>query len=185
MTALVDLTGRRFARLLVVSQDGKIGRRIAWRVRCDCGTEKRVVGYELSGGGTRSCGCLLREVMSLVGKRTAAANSRKGAAKAAAARTRHGHATDTGRTPTYGTWEAMGQRCNNPKNKKYNLYGGRGVTVCERWRVFANFLADMGERPVGKTLDRINPFGNYEPGNCRWATAKEQANNLRRHHAER
>lgn len=74
----------------------------------------------------------------------------------------------------------MLHRCRNPKADNHSYYGGRGVTVCERWRSFGSFLADMGERPEGKTLDRIDPYGNYEPGNCRWATAREQRINQRK-----
>jgi hypothetical protein len=85
-------------------------------------------------------------------------------------------------TRTYHTWEQMKQRCLNPKATKYPAYGAVGVVICERWLEFKHFLEDMGERPVGKTLDRINPFGNYEPSNCRWATYKEQVHNRRRNH---
>lgn len=181
---LVDLTGRTFERLTVLRRaDG--GRRVMWLCVCLCGNETTVAGCDLVSLHTKSCGCWRLEVFSRAGKKTAAANSRKGAAKAAAARTRHGHATDANRTRTYSGWEAMIQRCHNPNASTYFRYGGRGVTVCDRWRTFENFLTDMGERPEGKTLDRINPFGNYEPGNCRWATAKEQANNTRRKYVER
>lgn len=92
----------------------------------------------------------------------------------------HGHNAQGSRTPTYNTWVAMVNRCLNPKATKYLDYGGRGITVCERWRTFDHFLVDMGERPEGKTLDRIANDGNYEPRNCRWATAQEQAANKRR-----
>ena len=83
------------------------------------------------------------------------------------------------RSPTYGTWANMLQRCLNPKNPRWSDYGGRGIKVCEQWVTFATFLADMGERPEGKTLDRKSPDGNYEPGNCRWATPLEQRANWR------
>lgn len=81
--------------------------------------------------------------------------------------------------PMYGAWAAMVGRCHNPNHQSYRTYGARGVTVCERWRSdFRNFLADMGERPPGHSIDRIDPRGHYEPGNCRWATASEQRRNL-------
>ena len=88
---------------------------------------------------------------------------------------KHGHNRGGNRmSPTYRTWDSMIGRCTRPSNASYPRYGGKGITVCERWRVFENFLADMGDRPEGRTLDRIDPSGNYEPGNCRWLTPKEQ-----------
>jgi len=101
--------------------------------------------------------------------------------KANAALVTHGHGSvKEGRSRTYYTWMNMIQRCTNPKQPSYKYYGGRGITVCERWKSFANFLADMGERPEDRTLDRINNDGNYELGNCRWADQETQQGNRRR-----
>ncbi len=92
--------------------------------------------------------------------------------------TKHGHATN-GISPTYHSWASMLARCDNPKNTRYADWGGRGITVCDRWRDFRNFLEDMGEKPEGMSLDRIDNSGNYEPGNCRWSTLSEQNSNRR------
>ena len=91
----------------------------------------------------------------------------------------HGHTTKSGQSQTYNSWAQMRARCNNPKNPKYYLYGERGISVCERWSKFSAFLEDMGERPKGHTLDRIDGSKDYEPSNCRWATPRQQSANIR------
>lgn len=128
-----------------------------WRVVCDCGNEAAVPGRTLASRTSRSCGCLNRERLH-------------------EAHTKHGMAN----SPIYKIWTGMRQRCDNPDRREYPDYGGRGIRVCERWEDFANFYADMGDRPGPKySLDRIDVDGNYEPGNVRWATRSEQNSNKR------
>jgi hypothetical protein len=159
-----DLSGQRFGRLVAVRDVGSNGKRRLWECRCDCGNISVVDASNLVDH-TRSCGCLKSEI----------------AAKNAVIRsTTHGYSPANGRTPTYNSWQAMKGRCLDVNHHAYARYGGCGITVCERWMEFENFLADMGERPAGKTLDRHpDPFGGYEPTNCRWATPKEQQHNRR------
>lgn len=98
---------------------------------------------------------------------------------------RHGHNTREAKSPTYQSWAGMKSRCLNPHDDNFHNYGGRGISICKRWLKFENFLADMGKRPVGRTLDRFpDKNGNYERRNCRWATWKEQMNNTRRNKAK-
>lgn len=123
-----------------------------WLCRCECGNSSKVAGSDLRKGGTKSCGCLRA--------------SQGGGYK----------------TPEYTTWKEMKRRCYNPRNSQYHLYGGRGITICDRWRTtFVNFLADMGKKPSPQhSIDRIDNDGNYEPANCRWATKMEQSHNSRK-----
>lgn len=152
--------GQKFGRLSVIRRDGVMGSQIAWLCRCDCGDERRYRSRSLRSGLTKSCGCYKRDT----------ARERF---------TTHGHKSGSRQSPTYQTWRAMRARCLDANNEKYPTYGGRGIAVCERWGDFANFLADMGERPEGLTLDRRDNDGPYAPDNCRWATGKEQRANQR------
>lgn len=159
---LINLVGRRFGRLIVVrTKRYPNSKEISWVCKCDCGRNKIALGGNLRSGATLSCGCLRKEVLSRI-------------------KTIHGHAKKGQNSRAYRSWTSMIDRCTNPNYKQWNYYGGRGIKVCRRWRKFENFLADMGEPPVGTSLDRYpNKNGDYKPNNCRWATAKQQANNRR------
>lgn len=153
-------TGQRYGRWLVLGYTGSDSRgQSTWLCKCDCGNHSVISQNNLGSGASLSCGCLHDEMLSEYS-------------------TSHGLAH---RTPEYNTWVAMRQRCRNPKNQNYPIYGGRGITIDPAWEDFAVFLRDVGPKPSPKhSLDRINPDGNYEKGNVRWATQIEQCNNLRK-----
>ena len=160
MARVKDITGMRFGRLVALEPVGKNSRgRTLWLCRCDCSNIRTINGTNLRCNVTRSCGCLVKE-------------NRGGPPK-------HGHAARGEEHPLYRTWVAMRARCNDPNHLHFKYYGGRGIKVCERWDDFPKFLSDVGERPPGKVLDRIDNDGNYEPGNIRWVTPKELIKNRR------
>lgn len=159
MGRLIDLSGKHFGRLKVIGRAGSAFGEATWLCDCDCGQQTEARGYYLRTGQTQSCGCLHSEIAS--GTFTYLNRT---------------HGKDN--TPEHVSWEQMKQRCNNPKHHAWEYYGGRGITVCASWQdSFETFLHDMGPRPANTSLDRIDPDGNYEPGNCRWADARTQRHN--------
>lgn len=161
MGSFIDLSGLRFGRLLVTARSGTASDGcVKWLCFCDCGKQKVVRGASLVHAGTKSCGCLQVESVLKMS-------------------VRHGHLANERRTPEYSTWRAMLRRCKDKALINYANYGGRGITVCDKWLEFPAFLADVGHRPEGTSLDRIDSNGNYEPGNVRWATQKQQCRNTR------
>lgn len=158
----IDHTGKQFGLLKAVrlTENAK-NQGARWICICECGNEKVITANNLVKGKAKSCGCATDRWRSEKNRT-------------------HGHTRWRGAVSgTYRSWHAARQRCENSSHIAYTDYGARGIAFCERWHDFTLFLADMGERPTGKTLDRKNVNKGYEPGNCRWATRSEQARNQR------
>jgi hypothetical protein len=155
MPARIDLTDKQFGRLRVQSYAGLFKGKAYWTCQCDCGKKACVSGQLLRAGKSTSCGCYRAELMSVIKRKHGMSN-----------------------TPEWHTYYRMLDRCYNAKNARFASYGGRGIEVCSDWKdSFVSFHRDMGPRPDACSLDRIDVNGHYEPGNCRWATATQQAQN--------
>ena len=152
--------GNKYNRLTAIKFVEMRGTQQYWLFHCDCGKKKVICAGFAKRGKSKSCGCLQREVAKEIGKNIKIHGM-------------HG-------TRTHRSWMAMKNRCLNKNAERYNYYGGRGITICKEWLKFENFYSDMGVRPQGKSIDRINNNGNYLKSNCKWSTPKEQANNRRR-----
>lgn len=167
--SFIDRTGQRFGRLVFLRFAGRKSGNGYWWLRCDCGVEFIAYGGNVTRGLTRSCGCLHSETTSQ------------------AART-HGETVAFSKSPEYACWVQIKTRCYNPNYIEFHLYGGRGIRMCDRWREsFEAFLADMGRKPSpAHSIDRYpDPDGHYEPSNCRWATATQQAQSRRKINMDR
>lgn len=164
-----NMAGQKFSRLLALCYAGckRYTGKAYWVCACDCGRLKFVQGTSLRSGVIQSCGCLQKE-------RAAKACSETG--KLRLHKIKHGHSPESGKSPEYTCWDGMVQRTTNPNFKHWKYYGGRGIMLCDRWREsFSNFLHDMGSKPAGHEIHRLNHNGGYEPGNCVWIGESEHS----------
>jgi len=154
----VDYTGQKFGRWTVIKRGKRIGNKLTWECKCECGNKRNVLAGTLAFGGSKSCGCYTKERL-----------------------TKHGQNTGTYTSPEYVSWLKMKQRCLNPNDVAYHNYGGRGIIISDEWLDFQNFYKDLGDKPSKEhTIDRINNDGNYEKDNCKWSTKHEQSSNRRK-----
>lgn len=167
MAKRLQLSGKVFGRLTVVKEGHSTSVGTSWLCLCFCGKEHTVRGANLISGSVTSCGCYAKEALA------------RGREKALKTVITHGAFINGANPASYSSWHAMMHRCYDPKNYKFHNHGGRGITVCERWKDYLNFKEDMGEPTEGLSLERIDNDGNYEPSNCKWATRKEQGRNKR------
>jgi hypothetical protein len=166
MSKKENLIGRCFGRWTVLEEGTPVSNATIWKCKCACGVIREVRAGHLKSGASVSCGCYSVDVSKKLFFV-------------------HGHTLNHKHSPTHNSWRAMKSRCNNEKDSDFNNYGGRGITVCPEWdgeHGFENFLKDMGNRPEGLSLERIDMNNGYCKENCKWATPLEQANNTRRNH---